>query len=101
MSINQNPTQPAYQFDAAGLFLFETVAHASPREPGVYLVPAGCTLIPPPAEVPAGQWPRWNGKAWQLVNRPAAPAPEDPVAKLAAFLAANPDVAAVIQQGGV
>ena len=92
-------SQPAYQFDLAGLYLGETLADESPREPGVYLVPAGCTLTPPPAEVPAGQWPRWNGKAWALIARPApatAPA-EDPVVKLQAFLAQNPDVAALLQ----
>lgn len=92
-------TKPAYQFDLAGHFVAPTVAHASPREPGVYLLPARCTLTPPPADVPANKWPRWNGSAWQLVNRPTpAPAaePEDPVAKLQAFLAQNPDVAALL-----
>jgi hypothetical protein len=93
-------SKPAYQFDRAGLYVGETVADESPMEPGVYLVPAGCTLAAPPADVPADKWPRFNGKAWQLVNRPAAPAAEDPVAKLAAFLDANPDVAAVLKKGG-
>lgn len=89
----------AYQYDRAGLYAGTTEADESPLEPGVYLLPARCTLTPPPADVPANKWPRWNGSAWQLVNRPApAPAaePEDPVAKLQAFLAQNPDVAALL-----
>lgn len=96
---------PAYQYDHAGLYAGITEADESPLEPGVYLLPARCTLTPPPADVPADKWPRWNGHAWELVNRPApAPAPandNDPVAKLRDFLAANPDVAAILQQGGV
>ncbi len=93
-------TQPAYQFDRAGLFLFETVSHESPLEPGVFLVPAGCTLTPPPADVPADKWPRFTGNAWQLVTRPQATlvdgSGEDPVAKLKSFLEHNPDVAALL-----
>jgi hypothetical protein len=93
----------AYQYDQAGLLSGETVADESPMEPGVYLLPANCTLTPPPAEVPDDKWPRWNGKAWALVNRPQPQASNDndPVAKLRDFLAANPDVAAIINQGGV
>lgn len=91
----------AYQFNTAGLYVGTTEADESPLEPGVYLVPARCTLVAPPESVPDDKWPRWNGSAWELVNRPVLAAPEDPVAKLAAFLAANPDVAAVLQQGGV
>lgn len=93
-------SKTAYQFDAAGLYQGTTVADESPLEPGVYLLPARCTLTEPPAEFPPGQWPRWNGKTWALVNRPA-PAEtteSDPVAKLQAFLAQNPDVAALLQQ---
>jgi hypothetical protein len=89
----------AFQFDHAGLYAGTTEADESPLEPGVYLLPARCTLTPPPADAPASKWPRWNGSAWQMVNRPA-PAPaaeaEDPVAKLQAFLAQNPDVAALL-----
>lgn len=95
-------TKTAYQFDAAGLYVGQTVADESPLEPGVYLLPARCTLTAPP-EATEGKWPRWNGAAWQLVNRPqTAEQPEsDPVAKLRDFLAANPDVASLLQQGGV
>lgn len=89
-------TIPAYQTDRAGLFICETVADASPLEPDVWLVPAGAVLQAPPADVPDGQWPRWNGSSWDLVPRPIVNAPASPVEKLAAFLSANPDVAALI-----
>lgn len=90
-----------YQTDRAGLFVGEVEADESPLEAGVYLIPAGCVEVPPPSVVPDGKWPRWNGSAWQFVNRPApAVVISDPVAKLAAFLSANPDVAALIQTDG-
>ncbi|WP_435605886.1 phage major tail tube protein [Pseudomonas knackmussii] len=57
----------AYQFNLAGLYVGETEADESPMEPGVYLVPAHCTLIAPPADVPDGRWPRFNGTSWSLV----------------------------------
>lgn len=93
----------AYQYDRAGLYAGPTLADESPLEPGVYLLPAGCTLTPPPADVPEDQWPRWNGTAWHLVKRPVpaeAANQEHPVAKLQAFLAQNPDVAALLDAGG-
>lgn len=93
-------TKPAYQFDLAGLFIGETVSYESPLEPGVFLLPAQCTYMAPPAEVPDDKWPRWNGAAWDLVARPEPTTEPDAVAKLAAFLAANPDVAALIQPDG-
>lgn len=87
----------AYQFDLAGLYLCETVAHESPLEPGVFHVPARCTLTPPPADVPDDKWPRWNGSSWDIVIRPqASKVANDPLTKLQAFLSDNPDVAALI-----
>lgn len=86
----------AFQFDNAGLYLGETVADESPLEPGVYLLPARATLVAPPASVPQDKWPRWNGVEWTLANKPKPPTEDDPVAKLAAFLASNPDVAAML-----
>lgn len=88
----------AYQFDYAGLFAGETVADESPLEPGVWLIPARCTLTPPPDDIPDGQWPRWNGVAWGLVTRPAPSPGPSPAEKLAVFLSANPDVAALIER---
>ncbi|MBM7423822.1 hypothetical protein [Spongiibacter marinus] len=87
-----------YQHDAAGLYQGETEADESPLETGKFLLPARCTETPPPPEVPEGKWPRWNGHSWDLVNRPAQSEPEDPVAKLQAFLQQNPDVAQLISQ---
>lgn len=94
-----------YQHDVAGLYIGPTAADESPLEPGVYLIPARCTTAPPPAELPEGRWPRWNGATWDLVTRPRPQSAEpaaDPVAKLRIFLAQNPDVAALIApaQGG-
>ena len=113
----------AYQYDRAGLFAGTTEADESPLEPGVYLLPAMCTLEPPPATLPEGKWPRWNGRAWALVGKPAAPAqaqaePEQEkpdtspagtvarlqqllddkptVAKLKKFLDQNPDAALLL-----
>lgn len=111
--------KPVSQINQAGLFVCVTLADDSPLEPGVWLMPAGTVdAMPPgtytPAEDPgtlgtfepswpADRWPRWNGVEWQLINRPqqAQQVQEDPIAKLQAFLAANPDVAALLQQGGV
>lgn len=91
----------AFQFDNAGFYLGETVADESPLEPGVYLLPARCTFTAPPKNVPQDKRPRWNGVCWTLANKPQAAADGDPVAKLAAFLANNPDVAAMLNnQGG-
>ena len=91
-------TKTAYQYGATGLLHGETVADESPLEPGVFLLPAGCTFTAPPATVPDGKWPRWNGSNWDLVTRPTpANDNQDPVAKLQAFLSANPDVATLLQ----
>ena len=47
-----------YQLTPAGMYAGEAVADASPLEPGVYLLPAGCISTAPPDAWPAGQWPR-------------------------------------------
>lgn len=85
-----------YQLDRAGLLQGETVADESPLEPGVFLLPAGCTLTAPPQLVPEGQCPRWNGSTWDFVTKPTPANDNDPVAKLQAFLRDNPDVAALL-----
>lgn len=85
-----------YQYDRAGLYQGQTEADESPLEPGVYLMPARTTALPPPASIPEGQWPRFNGAAWALATQPPAATAPDPVAKLAEFLNANPDVAALL-----
>lgn len=94
-------TKPAYQTDRAGMLAGETLADESPLEPGVYLLPAGAVLTPPPASWPDDKWPRWNGSGWALATKPQPANDNDPVAKLRNFLAANPDVAAVLEKGSV
>ncbi len=94
-------TKTVFQLDRAGHYVGLTEADESPLEPGEFLIPAGCVSTPPPEAWPDDKWPRWNGAGWQLVTKPAAAQAEDPVAKLQAFLAANPDVAAILQQGSV
>lgn len=96
-----NRTVPAYQHDADGFFLGMTEADESPLEPGVFLVPAMCTLESPPAEATDGLHPRWTGTEWELVDLATAAAdqPSVTLAKLKDFLARNPDVAALLDSG--
>lgn len=84
----------AYQTDAAGFFIGEEWAHECQIEPGVFHVPAGCTLTPPPSDIPEGKWPRLTGSKWQLVNIPkrVESESESPLEKLQGFLNANPEV---------
>lgn len=93
-----NRTIPAYQHDADGFFLGMTEADESPLEPGVFLVPALCTLTPPPAELSEGLCARWSGTDWELIDRVVAQAsqPSITLAKLKDFLSRNPDVAALL-----
>jgi hypothetical protein len=87
-------TKIVYQIDRAGLLVGETTADDSPLESGVWLLPAGCVEPAPPAEWPDDKWPRWNGSSWNLTGRPPRAANDNnPVAKMMAFLEANPDVA--------
>lgn len=48
-----------YQLDEHGYFINEIHADESPLEPGVFLIPAGCTELEPPAVV--------QGKSLRLV----------------------------------
>lgn len=91
----------AYQFNSAGVFIGTTDADESPMEAGVFLLPAGCTFAEPPAAT-TGKVARWNGSTWALVNAPSTPADavENPLAKLQAFLTANPDVAGLLNTTG-
>ncbi len=91
-------SKTVYQTNHAGLYTGTTVADPSPLEPGVFLMPAGTVETPPPESWPEDKWPRWNGAAWQLIPRPQMQAEPTPAEKLAVFLAANPDVQALIQE---
>ena len=110
---------PAYQLNGAGLFIdvvpaLESIAE-SERGQGIYHVPSGAVIDPMPegwmtvarndagfytcfVHWPDDKWPRHNGHTWELVARPAATITAAPSAaeKLAAFLASNPDVSALI-----
>jgi hypothetical protein len=90
-----------FQTDRSGHYVATLVADESPLEEGVFLVPAGCVTVAPPETWPDNEWPRWNGASWDLVTKPSAVEPDDPVTKLQNFLAANPDVAAILKQGSV
>lgn len=91
-------TKIVYQYDIAGMFTGETEADESPLEPGVFLIPARCVEVAPPA-YSGDQWPRWNGAQWELIT--VSPAKDNqqtsPVDKLRDFLMENPDVAELIK----
>lgn len=91
-------TKTVYQYDLAGLYVGQTDADESPREPGVFHIPARCVEVAPP-EPSGDQWPRWNGAKWEMIA--VSPAndnqPTSPVDKLRDFLMANPDVAELIK----
>jgi len=69
-----NTAKLVAQLDSQGLFLGETMAHESPLEPGVWLIPAGAIDEPAP-EIPEGQQARWVNNAWTFETIPA-PVPE-------------------------
>jgi hypothetical protein len=85
-----------YQYDVAGIYIGTEVADPSPLETGKYLIPARCTTVAPPDEIPEGKAARWNGAAWSIVNAPTSTQSADPVDKLRIFLTENPDVAAIL-----
>lgn len=89
-------TKTVYQCDAAGWYVGPTDAHESPLEPGVWHIPAGAVEQEPP--MAEGLWPRMVAGVWCLQIPPAPPVDTAPAAKLAAFLAANPDVAALVHE---
>lgn len=56
-----------YQTDHLGVYVGPVEADPSPREDDVWLIPLGCVETPPPKPT-ADHVPRWNGKAWDLVE---------------------------------
>lgn len=60
----QQAAPAVFHFDAVhGALLGQSAADASPLEPGVWLVPAYATLVPPPM-VGEREVPVWDGSAW-------------------------------------
>lgn len=85
-----------WQMDAQGYLVGPVQADPCPLEPGAYLIPAGCVEeAPPELEMASGQALQWIAGHWHVVEERVAPE-LTPVEKLRAFLAANPDVLAMI-----
>lgn len=68
-----------YQLNQDGEYTGETIAHESPLEPGVYLIPGRCVETAPP-ETEKGQVAVWDG-VWTLVDAPTPPALKEPTAE--------------------
>ena len=64
-----------YQTNLDGVFIGAVLADPSPLEPDVWLIPAGCVKVAPPA-FGDGQFARWTGAAWVVEDIPAPPEPE-------------------------
>jgi hypothetical protein len=68
-----------YQLDQNGKYIGETIAHESPLEPGIYLIPGGCVETAPP-ETNKGQVAVWDG-VWTLVDVPEPEKPKESTAE--------------------
>ena len=68
-----------YQLNQNGEYTGETIAHESPLEPGIYLIPRGCVETAPP-ETNEGQVAVWDG-VWTLVDVPEPEKPKEPTAE--------------------
>jgi len=68
-----------YQLNQQGEYIGETVAHESPLEPGIYLIPGGCIETAPP-ETKENQVAVWHG-VWTLVDVPEPEKPKEPTAQ--------------------
>lgn len=60
-------TKTVYQTNQLGLYVGTVEATESPQEPGVFLVPGGCTETAPPA-IPEHKSALWADSQWQLVD---------------------------------
>lgn len=61
--------KPCYLFDpTTGLLLSESVAFASPAEPGNYLIPNDATFIAPPTSLAANEAAVFTAGAWTVVS---------------------------------
>lgn len=57
-----------HQLDREGFYCFSFIPDESPREPGVYLIPAGCVDITPPEFDKEKQIPKFTDQGWVLVE---------------------------------
>lgn len=74
----KNAYTHAYCFHPqTGVFTGIEFAQESPLEAGVYLLPAGATLVKPP-QAPLGKHAVWRGDVWEVQDTPVIePAPEE------------------------
>lgn len=56
-----------YQTDQDGFFVGTTVADPDPKNLGVWLIPAGCVELAPPAIGP-GKKAIWSGYKWKVID---------------------------------
>ncbi|MGF6604655.1 hypothetical protein P3T23_009411 [Paraburkholderia sp. GAS448] len=96
-------TTTAYQCSAEGVFTGETLVQEDVFAPGTFLLPAGCTLQPPPAFDAAMQVPVFAHGGWRVETLPPLLEPE-PVTSIELATEANrpeagPNQIAVIVDG--
>ncbi|MBJ2318561.1 hypothetical protein [Pseudomonas sp. CCI1.1] len=56
-----------YQTDQDGFFVGTTVADPDPKNPGVWLIPAGCVELAPPP-IGSGKKAIWSGYKWKVID---------------------------------
>jgi hypothetical protein len=70
-------TKIVYQTDHNGYFVGQTQADESPLEPGVFLIPGGCVVDPPPS-AEEGYRQRLVDGVWTAEKIPEPDPPEEP-----------------------
>ena len=60
-------SKTVYQTDHLGIYVGTAVADLSPLEADVWLLPAGCVEVAPPA-IPQYKAALWDGEGWQLID---------------------------------
>ena len=56
-----------YQTNPLGIYIGQALADPCPIDPDVYLIPAGCVDVPPPAPV-ENKVAVWSGEKWQMID---------------------------------
>jgi len=81
-------TKTVYQIDDHNAYIGPVSldeSDLSPLEPDVWLIPAGCVEVQPPA-IPEGKRAIFNGDGWDLIDRPAPEPEPEPEPQLADML---------------